>query len=72
MRIKTNIKAGAVKVPDDLRTNNNQTIAGGLKVKSNIKAGGLLEPPPGNNNSQTIARGLKVKSNVKAGLLPAV
>jgi hypothetical protein len=37
-------------------------LARGLKVKSNVKAGGIT-----NNHSQTAARGLKVKSGLKAG-----
>jgi hypothetical protein len=38
----------------------------GLKVKSNVKAGGLFQ-----NHNQTVARGLKVKSKIKAGALNA-
>lgn len=34
----------------------------GIKVKSNVKAGGVTF-----QHNQTIARGLRVKSNVKAG-----
>ena len=34
----------------------------GLKVKTNVKAGGLTS-----NHNQTVARCLKVKTNVKAG-----
>ena len=40
----------------------NSTKPNGLKIKSNVKAGGLFA-----NHNQTVARGLKVKSNVKAG-----
>ncbi len=39
-----------------------QTIARGLKVKSNVKAGAEHE-----QHNQTMARGLKVKTGVKAG-----
>jgi hypothetical protein len=38
MKIKTNVKARK------LAANHNQTVARGLKVKTNVKAGGL-EPP---------------------------
>ncbi len=34
----------------------------GLKVRTNVKAGGLSV-----NNNQTLAHGLKVKTNIKAG-----
>jgi hypothetical protein len=37
----------------------------GMKIKSNVKAGGLSE-----NHNQTVTRGLKVKTNVKAGYPP--
>src|SRR5262245_42833105 len=71
MKIKTNVKAGAWSVKDDppAGRNNNQTAARGLKVKTDVKAGGGIrdDPPSGKNNNQTVARGLKVKSGVKAG-----
>ena len=61
MKIKSNLKAGG------LASNHNQTIARGLKVKSNVKAGSFPPDPCKTNHNQTVARGLKVKSNVKAG-----
>ena len=66
MKIKTNVKAGATGGAGAGRmpTNHNQTISRGLKVKSNVKAGGW------ENHNQTTARGLKVKTNVKAGVHP--
>jgi hypothetical protein len=38
-----------------------------MKIKSNVKAGGL-----GSQHNQTVTRGLKVKTNVKAGLIIVV
>jgi len=67
MKIKTNVKA------DGLSSNHNQTVANGLKVKTDVKAGFNPQPdPPGktdSNHNQTMARGLKVKSSVKAGII---
>jgi hypothetical protein len=60
MKIKSNVKAGG------LSAQHNQTVSRGLKVKTNVKAGGSM------NHNQTIARGLKVKTNVKAGLIIVV
>jgi len=71
MRIKTNLKAGA------LVDNHNQTVARGLKVKSNVKAGALVD-----NHNQTVTinkpvpffaknsegKELVIKTGVKAGV----
>jgi hypothetical protein len=38
-----------------------------MKVKTNVKAGGLSS-----NHNQTVSSGLKVKTNVKAGLIIVV
>ena len=54
-QIETNIKAGGAT------GNHNQTVARGLKVKTNVKAGAWT------NHNQTTARSLKVKSGVKTG-----
>src|SRR5215467_335446 len=56
MKIKTNVKAGGVT------PNHNQTVAQGLKVQSNVKAGRFdIEP----QHNQTMARGLKPETDVK-------
>jgi hypothetical protein len=39
MKVKTNVKAGAIA------TNHNQTAARGLKVKTNVKAGATPSKP---------------------------
>jgi hypothetical protein len=36
----------------------------GLKIKTNVKAGGIIVHE--HNHNQTVARGLKIKTNVKA------
>ena len=64
MKIKTKVKAG--KHHDNKNhewtLQHNQTIARGLKVKTNVKAGDMTL-----QHNQTVARGLKVRTNVKAG-----
>jgi len=62
MKVRTNVKGGIRKAGGDPR--HNQTIALGLRVKSNVKAG---TGPTGSNHNQNIARGVRVKTNVKAG-----
>jgi hypothetical protein len=66
MKVKTSIKAGA------LTGNHNETVvrdtAKGLKVKTNVKAGG--RPIPSNHNETLVrqaAKGLRVRTSVKAG-----
>jgi hypothetical protein len=61
---------------NSMKTTNNQSTkqsltATGLRVKSNVKAGGIGVPQGSGsmNHNQTVARGLKVKSNVKAGVI---
>ena len=80
MKIKTNVKAGArtgdiiIGSTATLPPNHNQTMARGLKVKTNVKAGvgdpGCPEWGCGMNHNQTMARGLKVKTGIKAGPQP--
>lgn len=69
MKIKTNMKAGSNRPDTVCGLNHNQMMAGGLKVKSGVKAGdGGAEPNRITaNHNQTMVRGLKVKTNVKAG-----
>ena len=59
MKIKTNVKAGVIIFG---RSNHNQTMARGLKVKTNAKASSW------SNHNQTVTLGLKVNTNVKAGI----
>jgi len=56
MKIKTNVKAGGIRVPDTNvkadfepnKTNHNQTVTRSLKVKTSVKAGFNPQPdPPG-------------------------
>lgn len=60
LKVRTNLKAGRIAF------NHNPTVAGGLRVKSGLKAGGIRL----SNHNQTMAgerKGLKVKTNIKAG-----
>jgi hypothetical protein len=49
MKIKSNVKAGAMGTRATI--NHNQTATRGLKVKTNVKAGGWF------NHNQTVSRG---------------
>jgi hypothetical protein len=46
----------------------NSNIEGQMKIKTNVKAGGISH---NYNHNQTVTRGLKVKTNVKAGATPS-
>jgi hypothetical protein len=46
----------------------NSNIEGQMKIKTNVKAGGVSHQ---RNHNQTVSRGLKVKTNVKAGATPS-
>jgi hypothetical protein len=49
-----------------IKSNSNPAaLSKGLRVKTNVKAGGLHV-----NHNQTLVRGLKVKTDVKAGFNP--
>jgi len=65
MKINTHVKAGGTQLQ------HNQTKVSGLKVKTNVKAGGGTAASESDritaNHNQTVARALKVKTNVKAG-----
>jgi hypothetical protein len=50
MKIRSNVKAGGYN------SNHNQTITRGVKVRSSVKAGGVM------NHNQTTVRGLKVRT----------
>jgi hypothetical protein len=50
-----------VKTENTIATENTPAQTG-MKIKSNVKAGGLAQ-----NHNQTIARSLRVKSGVRAG-----
>jgi hypothetical protein len=63
LKAKSNVKASA------LSPNHTQTVARSLKIKSGVKAGGIIVNDRSSNHNQTVARGLKVKTNVKAGAL---
>ena len=74
MKIKTNVKASRGTVwppPPPPPPNHNQTVAKGLKVKTDVKAGATNgDVRVGSGSSLTAARGLKVKTGIKAGPPP--
>src|SRR5262245_1915379 len=65
MKIKSNVKDGSFQ----WGRNHNQTLAHGLKVQTDVKAGndGGITARVTFNHNQTVAQGLKVKSGIKAG-----
>ena len=70
MKIKTNLKAGA---NFSLTMNHNKSVASGMKIKSNIKAGEIPPAPPALealtvNHNQTVASGVKVKARVRVAI----
>jgi hypothetical protein len=61
MKTKTNMNAGSW-------FNHNQTLVGGLRVKTAVKAGDPAVPLALTvNHNETLVRGLRVKTAVKAG-----
>jgi hypothetical protein len=64
VKIRTNVKAGIDCNTQQCGGNHNQTVARGLKVKTNVKAGKMRM-----QHNQTVSHGLKVKTNVKAGYM---
>ena len=62
MQVRTNVKAGTGGDPRIVLNHNQAPVRAGLKVQTNVKAGGL-----GLNHNEAQVRGLKVRTNVKAG-----
>ena len=58
MTIRTNLKAGG------MYRNHNETLSGGLKLQTSIKAGVIKLRP---NHNETLRGGLKLRTSVKAG-----
>ena len=59
MKTKTNVRAGG-RTP-----NHNETLSGGLRLTTHLKAG-IIRPPMGNHN-ETLRDGLKLRTHVRAG-----
>ena len=67
MKVQSNVKAGRF----DIEPQHNQTIARGLKPKTDVKAEGANgDLPVDSVSTLTAARGLKIKTGVKAGDSP--